>query len=204
MKSCNHNFLEPSGPLQACNGTALPLPLHFMNIVTVITVTGLLQLPTMDSISDILRPVRIPFYCPWWAVCPSVRKKQVDYRRTVLHEKLPSHFGFNFHAQSDGYIAHVPICIYMRISNGIWLTQHPMRKIRASLMFRLHWGETVYVTRLLNLLISTNYESCSIVLKSCSLILLETSGPVSLVHIQVQKASMMDFRTFTEIRTKVK
>ena len=26
MKSRNLNFLEPSGPLQACNGTALPLP----------------------------------------------------------------------------------------------------------------------------------------------------------------------------------
>jgi hypothetical protein len=28
MKSGNLNFLEPSGSLQACNGTALPLPLH--------------------------------------------------------------------------------------------------------------------------------------------------------------------------------
>ena len=28
MKSGNLNFLEPSEPLQACNGTALPLPLH--------------------------------------------------------------------------------------------------------------------------------------------------------------------------------
>ena len=28
MKSGNLNFLEPSGPLQACNGTDLPLPLH--------------------------------------------------------------------------------------------------------------------------------------------------------------------------------
>ena len=27
MKSGNLNFLEPSGPLQTCNGTALPLPL---------------------------------------------------------------------------------------------------------------------------------------------------------------------------------
>jgi len=27
MKSGNLNFLEPFGPLQACNGTALPLPL---------------------------------------------------------------------------------------------------------------------------------------------------------------------------------
>jgi hypothetical protein len=26
MKSGILNFLEPSGPLQACNGTALPLP----------------------------------------------------------------------------------------------------------------------------------------------------------------------------------
>jgi len=29
MKSGSLNFLEPSGPLQACNGTALPLPLLF-------------------------------------------------------------------------------------------------------------------------------------------------------------------------------
>jgi hypothetical protein len=28
MKSENLNFLEPSGSLQVCNGTALPLPLH--------------------------------------------------------------------------------------------------------------------------------------------------------------------------------
>jgi hypothetical protein len=30
MKSGNLNFLEPSGTLQACNGTALPLPLPFL------------------------------------------------------------------------------------------------------------------------------------------------------------------------------
>jgi len=29
MKSGNLNFLEPSGPLQACNGNALPLPLLY-------------------------------------------------------------------------------------------------------------------------------------------------------------------------------
>ena len=27
-KSGSLNFLEPSGPVQACNGTALPLPYH--------------------------------------------------------------------------------------------------------------------------------------------------------------------------------
>ena len=31
MKFGNLNFLEPSGPLQACNGTALPLPLPFIH-----------------------------------------------------------------------------------------------------------------------------------------------------------------------------
>ena len=32
MKSGNLNFLEPSGPVQVCNGTALPLPLHALTI----------------------------------------------------------------------------------------------------------------------------------------------------------------------------
>ena len=30
MKSENLNSLEPSGPLQACNGTDLPLPLQYI------------------------------------------------------------------------------------------------------------------------------------------------------------------------------
>jgi hypothetical protein len=29
LKSGNLNLLEPSGPVQACNGIALPLPLPF-------------------------------------------------------------------------------------------------------------------------------------------------------------------------------
>ena len=32
MKSGNLNFLEPSGPFQACNGTAVPLPLFFITL----------------------------------------------------------------------------------------------------------------------------------------------------------------------------
>ena len=53
MKSGNLNFLEPSGPFQACNGTALPLPvnktlkkIHFyqnFNLNTNITQTILLK-----------------------------------------------------------------------------------------------------------------------------------------------------------------
>ena len=34
MKSGNVNFLEPSGPLQAYNGTALPLPFYSTNAGT--------------------------------------------------------------------------------------------------------------------------------------------------------------------------
>jgi hypothetical protein len=34
MKSGNLNFLEPSGPLQACKGTALPLPLPFKSLTS--------------------------------------------------------------------------------------------------------------------------------------------------------------------------
>jgi hypothetical protein len=33
MKSGNLKFLEPSGPLQACNGTALPLVRRYVRIV---------------------------------------------------------------------------------------------------------------------------------------------------------------------------
>ena len=41
MKSGNLNFLEPSGPVQACNGTALPLP--FFNCVEEVDITSALN-----------------------------------------------------------------------------------------------------------------------------------------------------------------
>jgi len=36
MKSGKLNLMEPSGPLQACNGTALPLPLPLYCIINVV------------------------------------------------------------------------------------------------------------------------------------------------------------------------
>jgi len=39
MKSGNRNFLEPSGPLQACNGTALPFTNQFTHIICARTYT---------------------------------------------------------------------------------------------------------------------------------------------------------------------
>ena len=32
VKSGSLNFLEPSGPVEACNGTALPLPLQIWKL----------------------------------------------------------------------------------------------------------------------------------------------------------------------------
>jgi len=37
MKSGNLNLLEPSGPLQACNGTALPYYLFVLTAVTLVS-----------------------------------------------------------------------------------------------------------------------------------------------------------------------
>ena len=33
LKSGSLNLLEPSGPVQACNGVALPLPLHSQDLL---------------------------------------------------------------------------------------------------------------------------------------------------------------------------
>jgi len=40
MKSGNFNFLEPSGPLQACNGTALPFlfTFHYQHSIIIIII----------------------------------------------------------------------------------------------------------------------------------------------------------------------
>ena len=60
MKSGNLNFLEPSGPLQAYNGTALPLPLplltcrllHFRYLRYFITFSYIIILTSVED-SDI-------------------------------------------------------------------------------------------------------------------------------------------------------
>ena len=38
MKSGNLNFVEPSGPLQACNGTALPFPIIIIIIIFIMCI----------------------------------------------------------------------------------------------------------------------------------------------------------------------
>jgi hypothetical protein len=42
MKYGNLNFLEPSGPLQACNGTALPLVVVVVVVVVVVKAVAII------------------------------------------------------------------------------------------------------------------------------------------------------------------
>ena len=48
MKSGNLNFLEPSGPLQACNGTDLPLHLSLLLLPPLLLLTAI-ELPLGGS-----------------------------------------------------------------------------------------------------------------------------------------------------------
>ena len=76
MKSGNLNFLEPYGPLQACNGTALLLPFTAFEMFEVARRTfsvssspmcgtwpfGILLLGNTPIFSRYLCPVRIPYF----------------------------------------------------------------------------------------------------------------------------------------------
>jgi len=58
MKSGNLNFLEPSGPFEACNGTALP----FNFILALIRMDWLTLLETLRSVSDVDLKWGLPEY----------------------------------------------------------------------------------------------------------------------------------------------
>ena len=53
-KSGNFNFQEPFGPAQASNGTALPLPLHFIDVAC-----GFVTCGDLKEIQGSVRDVRI-------------------------------------------------------------------------------------------------------------------------------------------------
>jgi hypothetical protein len=76
MKSGNLNFLETSGPLQACNGTALPsaLPFFYSFLLEAESTPGLMQpeglchwkipttrdLPACSAVRQPIAPLRAP------------------------------------------------------------------------------------------------------------------------------------------------
>jgi hypothetical protein len=57
MKSVNLNFLEPSGPLQACNGTALPIYLIALIVCIVIVVNVIIIIIIIIIIEALSRPL---------------------------------------------------------------------------------------------------------------------------------------------------
>jgi hypothetical protein len=76
MKSGNLNFLEPSGPLQTCNGTALPLHLtsriRVKNLVSKVVPQRLLYSAFFDSCIHLedASDVVIPDLLCYFAVIP--------------------------------------------------------------------------------------------------------------------------------------
>ena len=54
-KSRNLNFLDPSGPIQASNGTALNLPLSFVVYITVI-----LSIIEIELFTILVRKTTVP------------------------------------------------------------------------------------------------------------------------------------------------
>jgi hypothetical protein len=52
MKSGNLNFLEPFGPIQACNGTALPFTYVQMQQIKKMLTTGYTELPVLRVDAD--------------------------------------------------------------------------------------------------------------------------------------------------------
>jgi hypothetical protein len=62
MKSGNLNFLEPSGPLQACNGTALPLLLYTLannHIPSKVIILALFETKDVDIVIISIDTTRI-------------------------------------------------------------------------------------------------------------------------------------------------
>ena len=62
MKSWKRNFLEPSGPLQACNATALPLP----NAVQCTTIKMIKGKGPYISHEGTQSPIKLNLATRWW------------------------------------------------------------------------------------------------------------------------------------------
>jgi hypothetical protein len=81
MKSGNLNILEPSGPLQACNGTTLPLPFEgtkFFNIGNVIK-----SRPTRCNKITVFIDLQDQLNMFWTKLCPSSGAKDCKLQLVV-------------------------------------------------------------------------------------------------------------------------
>jgi hypothetical protein len=91
-KSENLNFLEPSGPLQACNNTAVPLPFTFF-IVLLVAASEDVSPPkfgtSIDPTCCFPRSNQYPLYCNASTLCSSLKCK------TALHTRAINLANFN-------------------------------------------------------------------------------------------------------------
>ena len=105
MKSGNLNFLEPSGPFQACNGTALPFPLPLI--------------PDLNQIN--------PFHIPLSP--PQDMFKLILSTSGCVFQALPVRHGFNrkpcTYLSSAPYVPHAPqiasSLIISRYKHLVWI-----------------------------------------------------------------------------------
>jgi hypothetical protein len=122
MKSGNLNFREPSGPLQACNGTALPLPPHYavfsrlrlvpLPEVYILSPAGILEkhpaiLTAVKSLQNTLRGVQ----------CYQHVNRNPQPQDPILKNTCPSnrfeHINFNIILQWFHYIPPLNILLYL-------------------------------------------------------------------------------------------
>ena len=93
MKSGNLNFLEPSGPLQACNGTALPFTVYALHVSggfsahhqelkncthSIWYVSGLLA-----AAASVVEFEIVPTLALFWCSCPLLEDVIVDILEPV-------------------------------------------------------------------------------------------------------------------------
>ena len=128
MKSGNLNFLEPSGPLQACNGTALPLhalfsEIYFWNKTLHVSDSSCVHYQEFFAVHT-AHLYDIPLLCVQWKSengqrnCP----KHVEFYFKNKFQKLVHLVGFIIRIFHDAwsperqkllYVIFVIICIFL-------------------------------------------------------------------------------------------
>ena len=96
MKCGNLNFLEPSGPLQAYNGTGIPLPLPFTryNVELISQILTCICMPFSAIIQFLSHTPKCPGSYPWGVRVPQVgnhclrRWENPDTRYPFVRPKL--------------------------------------------------------------------------------------------------------------------
>jgi hypothetical protein len=114
LKSRNLNLLEPSGPVQACNWIALPLPLPFLYVSSFLTSFYHVQrMLTKTKVNNFL--VYVVFY--FFIItnkCEKQQKKQHGTCITIIEQ-------FCYYDYVKFLVGAIRLCYPKQISNKIFL-----------------------------------------------------------------------------------